>query len=90
MSQQILGPRHLGALLGLSHAPYIGVGNCPTFKGRGPSIPWRLMSGLVDRGLVEVKDAGRSALRKEQQWAARLTEAGRAALAYGEVADGPK
>lgn len=50
-----LGPRHIGALRGIANAEYTGIGMECTFRGTGgPSIPWRLMSGLIYRNLVSV------------------------------------
>jgi hypothetical protein len=83
-----LGPRHIGALRGLSNGPYVGVGPGPTFNGLGPSIPWRLMSGLVDRGLVTVRETGDPTRQFRQwQWRATITDEGRAALSAMERAD---
>lgn len=80
------GPRHRGALIGLSRGNYIGYGNAPTFRGRGPAIPARLMCGLVDRGWARVMD-GDTANAITPVWRAEITEAGRKALEAEKVAD---
>lgn len=77
-----LGPRHKSALLGIRDAEYSGTGTACTFRGAGgPAVPWRLMAGLVDRGLVRVQEKGRTPGRRGAiVWVAVITADGRKAL----------
>ena len=77
-----IGPRHKSALLGIRNAEYSGTGTACTFRGAGgPAVPWRLMAGLVDRGLVRVKEQKRTISRPGGiVWIAVITAEGRKAL----------
>ena len=80
-----IGPRHKSALLGIRDSEYSGTGTACTFRGAGgPAVPWRLMAGLVDRGLVRVQEKERTPSRGGGiVWVVVITAEGRKALGDG-------
>lgn len=88
MMAEAVGPRLMAALKGIAGAEYTGIGSRPTFRGAGgPAVPWRLMAGLVDRGLAQVRCKERMRGTGEIVWVAVLTETGRKAVADPDARD---
>ncbi len=80
-----IGPMHRRALRALQEGPAVGRGRLPTFMVGQHKITWRLMGGLVDRGLAVVTSRGYAkspgwGRAPVPVWEARITDAGNDAM----------
>lgn len=74
-----VGPMHLKAPEALKDGA-TGYGREATFETKTIRINWRLMAGLVDRELAEVRAWRIIGAERKQMWVANITEAGRKVL----------